>query len=71
MNERGLTVGLAADDSGRLRPDPAKPTMGSVRILRLVLDHAATVAEAPTGSVHLVTGQWWEWVYDFRLPIRR
>jgi hypothetical protein len=48
MNERGLTVGLAADDSGNLRPDPAKPTVGSVRILRLVLDHAATVAEALT-----------------------
>ncbi|MGW0433548.1 linear amide C-N hydrolase [Micromonospora sp. NPDC003197] len=46
MNERGLVVGLAADDSGSLTPDPAKPTVGSVRILRLVLDQAATVDEA-------------------------
>ena len=48
MNERGLAVGLAADDSGSVRPDPAKPTVGGVRILRLVLDHAASVAEALT-----------------------
>lgn len=46
MNERGLAVGLAADESGSLTPDPGKPTVGSVRILRLVLDQAATVAEA-------------------------
>ncbi|GAB2949377.1 hypothetical protein GCM10027280_42450 [Micromonospora polyrhachis] len=46
MNERGLVVGLAADDSGSLTSDPAKPTVGSVRILRLVLDQAATVDEA-------------------------
>ena len=29
MNERGLTVGLAADDSGSVRPDPAKPTVAA------------------------------------------
>lgn len=46
MNERGLAVGLAADESGRSARDPAKPTVGSVRILRLVLDSAATVDEA-------------------------
>ncbi|GAB3146406.1 hypothetical protein GCM10027290_28130 [Micromonospora sonneratiae] len=46
MNERGLVVGLAADDSGSLTPDPNKPTVGSVRVLRLVLDEAATVDEA-------------------------
>ncbi|GAB3935816.1 hypothetical protein GCM10027614_11290 [Micromonospora vulcania] len=46
MNERGLAVGLAADDAASYRPDPAKPTVGSVRILRLVLDRAATVDEA-------------------------
>lgn len=46
MNERGLAVGLAADDTASLHPDPAKPTVGSVRILRLVLDQAATVDEA-------------------------
>lgn len=46
MNERGLAVGLAADDSASVRPDPAKQTVGSVRVIRLILDHAATVDEA-------------------------
>ncbi|MFG2100232.1 linear amide C-N hydrolase [Micromonospora echinaurantiaca] len=46
MNERGLAVGLAADDGARADRDRAKPTVGSVRILRLVLDQAATVDEA-------------------------
>ncbi|MER7441164.1 carcinine hydrolase/isopenicillin-N N-acyltransferase family protein [Micromonospora avicenniae] len=46
MNERGLAVGLAADDAARAEPVPGKPTVGSVRILRLVLDRAATVDEA-------------------------
>ncbi|MER7893863.1 linear amide C-N hydrolase [Micromonospora sp. NPDC094482] len=46
MNERGLAVGLAADDGARAARDPGKPTVGSVRILRLVLDRAATVDEA-------------------------
>jgi hypothetical protein len=46
MNERGLFVGLAADESASLAADPAKPTVGGVRVLRLVLDEAATVDEA-------------------------
>ncbi|MDG4757928.1 linear amide C-N hydrolase [Micromonospora sp. WMMD710] len=46
MNERGLAVGLAADDAATARPQPGRPTVGSVRILRLVLDRAATVDEA-------------------------
>ncbi|MFG2054588.1 carcinine hydrolase/isopenicillin-N N-acyltransferase family protein [Micromonospora sp. NPDC048930] len=46
MNERGLAVGLAADDHATVRPVPGRPTVGSVRILRLVLDQAATVDEA-------------------------
>ncbi|MFI6226077.1 linear amide C-N hydrolase [Micromonospora echinospora] len=46
MNERGLAVGLAADDNARAEPVPGLPKVGSVRILRLVLDEAATVAEA-------------------------
>jgi choloylglycine hydrolase len=48
MNERGLAVGMAADESGSATADPAKPTVGSVRILRLILDRAATVEEALT-----------------------
>ncbi|MGC5019113.1 linear amide C-N hydrolase [Micromonospora sp. DT47] len=46
MNERGLAVGLAADDGATAKPVPGRPTVGSVRILRLVLDRAATVDEA-------------------------
>ena len=46
MNERGLAVGLAADDGARAEPVAGRPTVGSVRILRLVLDAAATVDEA-------------------------
>ncbi|MFG3601221.1 linear amide C-N hydrolase [Micromonospora chersina] len=46
MNERGLAVGLAADDGATAEPVPGRPTAGSVRILRLVLDSAATVDEA-------------------------
>ncbi|MEU4715391.1 linear amide C-N hydrolase [Micromonospora purpureochromogenes] len=46
MNERGLAVGLAADDHATVKPVPGRPTVGSVRILRLVLDRAATVDEA-------------------------
>ncbi|WP_433686219.1 linear amide C-N hydrolase [Micromonospora carbonacea] len=46
MNERGLAVGLAADDGATVRAEPGKPMVGSVRILRLVLDQAATVDEA-------------------------
>ncbi|WP_420116014.1 linear amide C-N hydrolase [Micromonospora sp.] len=46
MNERGLAVGLAADDTATAKPVPGRPTVGSVRILRLVLDRAATVDEA-------------------------
>ncbi|MEH0845344.1 carcinine hydrolase/isopenicillin-N N-acyltransferase family protein [Micromonospora sp. CPCC 205711] len=46
MNERGLAVGLAADDGARATPVPGRPTVGSVRILRLVLDRAASVDEA-------------------------
>ncbi|MGC1215398.1 MAG: hypothetical protein WA890_29600 [Micromonospora sp.] len=32
MNERGLAVGLAADDRATARPVPGRPTVGSVRI---------------------------------------
>ncbi|MEU4423323.1 carcinine hydrolase/isopenicillin-N N-acyltransferase family protein [Actinoplanes sp. NPDC024001] len=46
MNDRGLVVGMAADESGRAETRPDRPTVGSVRILRLMLDRAATVEEA-------------------------
>lgn len=45
MNEKGLAVGLAAVPSADGVPG-SRPTVGSVRILRLVLDEAGTVDEA-------------------------
>ncbi|HYU85928.1 MAG TPA: linear amide C-N hydrolase [Kribbellaceae bacterium] len=46
LNEQGLAIGMAAvpDADGGTRPE--RPTVGSVRIIRLVLDRAATVDEA-------------------------
>ncbi len=46
MNEKGLAIGLAADTAGRAPAVAGRPTVGSVRIIRLMLDHAATVDEA-------------------------
>jgi Acyl-coenzyme A:6-aminopenicillanic acid acyl-transferase len=49
MNEFGLTIGMAAlpdqflDDAGY---DPARPTIGSIGIIRQILDHARNVDEA-------------------------
>jgi choloylglycine hydrolase len=46
MNEHGLAIGLAADQSADATGDPAKPTVGGVRVMRLILDKARTVDEA-------------------------
>jgi len=46
MNEKGLAIGLAAVDDAEPGSRPDRPTVGSVRIIRLVLDTAATVEEA-------------------------
>ena len=46
MNERGLAIGMAAEDNERPAQLPGRPTVGSVGIMRLVLDHAGTVPEA-------------------------
>ncbi len=46
MNEKGLAIGLAAVDDAQPGTRPDRPTVGSVRIIRLVLDKAATVEEA-------------------------
>ncbi len=48
MNERGLVVGMAAVPSGDVRPDPARETIGSLGVIREMLDHAASVDEAVT-----------------------
>lgn len=46
MNEHGLTVGMAAVEPSAAPSDPAKPTVGSLRIIRLMLDNARDTAEA-------------------------
>lgn len=46
MNEKGLVVGMAAIENAELPHDPEKPTIGSLRIIRMVLDQCATVDEA-------------------------
>ena len=48
MNERGLVVGMAAVPPGQMRPSPAKPTIGSLGVIRRMLDRAGTVDEAVT-----------------------
>ncbi len=46
MNAKGLAIGLASVPDARAAEVPGRPTVGSVRIIRLVLDQAATVDEA-------------------------
>ena len=46
MNEAGLAIGMAAVPGSALPRDPQKETVDSVRVIREVLDHAATVDEA-------------------------
>ncbi len=46
MNEYGLTIGMAAIDASPMPYDPAKKTIGSLGIIREMLDHARTVDEA-------------------------
>ncbi|RLC71101.1 MAG: hypothetical protein DRJ03_30690, partial [Chloroflexi bacterium] len=46
MNERGLVVGMAAVPPGDMQPDPNKETVGSLGVIREMLDHAANVDEA-------------------------
>jgi hypothetical protein len=46
MNEKGLVVGMAAVPPGNVPADPQKPTIGSLGVIREILDRAATVDEA-------------------------
>jgi hypothetical protein len=46
MNERGLVVGMAAVPPGQMRPDPAKRAIGSIMVIRKILDQASNVDEA-------------------------
>lgn len=46
MNERGVAIGMmAVPDMPGMR-DPAKPTIDSLAVIRLVLDHSSTLDEA-------------------------
>ncbi|MGB8984431.1 MAG: C45 family peptidase [Anaerolineales bacterium] len=46
MNEHGLAIGMAAVDPGGMQADPSKETIGSLGIIREILDHARDVDEA-------------------------
>jgi len=46
MNEYGLAIGMAAVPPGNVQPDPDKETIGSLGIIRQMLDHARNVDEA-------------------------
>lgn len=46
MNERGLAIGMAAVPPGDTKPDPGKETIGSLMVIRMILDHASSVDEA-------------------------
>jgi hypothetical protein len=46
MNEYGLAIGMAAVPSGQMQPDANKETIGSLAIIRQMLDHARNVDEA-------------------------
>jgi hypothetical protein len=46
MNEHGLVVGMAAVPPGQMRPNPDRETIGSLMIIRKMLDHASDIDEA-------------------------
>jgi hypothetical protein len=46
MNEHGLAIGMAAVPQGHVPSDPDQPTIGSLGIIRELLDHARDVDEA-------------------------
>lgn len=46
MNDQGLVVGMAAVMDSRSLHDPAKPSIGSLEVIRQMLDHASNVDEA-------------------------
>lgn len=46
MNDRGLAIGMAAVPDSKVLSDPNLPTVGSLSIMREILDHAADVDEA-------------------------
>jgi hypothetical protein len=59
MNETGLVVGMAAVPPGDMQPDPEKKTVGELGVIRLILDHAASVDETVEilGSYNIDMGE--------------
>jgi hypothetical protein len=48
VNERGLAIGMAAVPDSQATTNPNLESVGSLQIIRLLLDHAANVGEALT-----------------------
>lgn len=46
MNEKGIAVGMAAVPAEEMPHDPQKRTIGELRMIREILDHAGSVQEA-------------------------
>ena len=46
MNAAGVAIGMAAVSQADERHDPDKPTIGEIAVIREILDHAGSVAEA-------------------------
>jgi len=46
MNETGLVVAMAAVSAGDMQPDPNKESIGSLGVIREILDHASSTQEA-------------------------
>ncbi len=46
MNDHGLAIGMAAVPDGNMQADPSRETIGSLGIMREILDHARDVDEA-------------------------
>ena len=46
MNEHGLAIGMAAVSSGEMKSNPSKETIGSLMVIRNMLDYARNVDEA-------------------------
>lgn len=46
MNDQGLVIGMAAVPAGDVPDDPNKPTIGSLGVIREMLDHGASVEQA-------------------------
>ncbi len=48
LNEKGLAIGMAAVPESPTPSDPNKKSVGSLGVIRMILDHAASVDEALT-----------------------